>query len=186
MPSNAGLVGDRGLARLARRRAQRRCRGSLRAAPCELTSDLRGLASALPEPFAKTADAARPLALSASFDGRAGPRIEGSLGRDVHALLQWRSRAGAAPVERGIVVFGGGGRRVRCRRIRASGSPAGSTSASLTRLLDLKWDGPRGRPIQEWLGGADLAVGRFEARRLRIRERERPPAAGQSRLGRHA
>ena len=68
---------------------------------------MRGLSSALPEPFAKTAESARPIALAASFDGTGGPRIEGSLGRDVHALLRWRSKPADPPVERGIVLFGG-------------------------------------------------------------------------------
>ncbi len=183
MPSNAGLVGTadwRGSLDVERNAdASQPARGTV-----ELSSDLRGLASGLPEPFAKTADATRALALSASFDGRTGPRIEGSLGRDVRALLEWRSRAEAAPIERGVVVFGGAA---------ADALPENPglwlrgrlDSASLTRLLDLKWDGPRGRPVQEWLGGADLSVGRFEAVGYRIRERERPPAAGQPRLGGH-
>ena len=128
----------------------------------ELSSDLRGLASALPAPFGKAAEASRALALSASFDGRAGPRIEGSLGRDVRALLQWRSAAGAAPVERGLVAFGGAAAEAlpKSPGLWLTGRVE---SASLTKLLDLKWDGPRGRPIQEWLGGADLTVDRFEA-----------------------
>ena len=161
MPSNAGLAGStawRGSLDVERNAdARQPARGTV-----ELSSDLRGLESALPEPFAKPAEASRALALSASFDGRTGPRIEGSLGREVRALLKWRGRAGAAPVERGVVVFGGAavdalpenpGLWLRGRL----------ESASLTRLLDLKWDGPRGRPIQEWLAGADLSVGRFEA-----------------------
>ena len=161
MPSNAGLVGTadwRGSLDVERNAdARQPARGTV-----ELTSDLRGLASALPEPFAKSAESSRPLALSASFDGRAGPRIEGAFGRDVRALLQWRSRAGAPPVERGLVVFGGAAAESLPKNpgLWLTGRVE---SASLTRLLDLKWDGPRGRPIQEWLGGADLAVGRFEA-----------------------
>ena len=35
-------------------------------------------------------------------------------------------------------------------------------SASLTDLLGLKWDEPRGRPLHEWLGGVDLSVQNFE------------------------
>ncbi len=161
MPSNAGLAGTaewRGSLDVERSAdARQPVRGTV-----ELSSDLRGLASALPEPFGKTADAARALALSVSFDGRTGPRIEGSLGRDVRALMQWRSGGGAAPVERGLVVFGGGaaGALPENPGLWLTGS---LESASLTRLLDLKWDGPRGRPVQEWLGGADLTVGRFEA-----------------------
>ncbi len=80
----------------------------------------------------------------------------------MHALLQWRSSAGAAPVERGLVAFGGAAADALPKNpgLWLTGRVE---SASLTRLLDLKWDGPRGRPIQEWLGGADLAVDRFEA-----------------------
>ena len=106
MPVNAGLVGTadwRGALEVERNVDPKvPARGTVR-----LSSDLRGLASALPEPFDKTAETSRPIQLAASFDGTNGPRIEGSLGRDIHALLQWRSQTGAAPVERGIVAFGG-------------------------------------------------------------------------------
>jgi uncharacterized protein (TIGR02099 family) len=161
MPSNAGLAGMtdwRGSLDVERNAdARQPARGTV-----ELSSDLRGLASALPAPFGKAADASRVLALSASFDGRTGPRIEGSLGRDVRALLQWRNAAGAAPVERGLVAFGGAAAEAlpKSPGLWLTGRVE---SASLTKLLDLKWDGPRGRPIQEWLGGADLTVDRFEA-----------------------
>ncbi len=126
-----------------------------------VTSDLRGLTSKLPAPFDKRADSTRPLALSASFDGTSGPRIEGSLGRDIHAQLQWRSGAGGAPVERGIVTFGGSAPPAlpRAAGLWLSGRVE---SASLTDVLDLEWDQPRGRPIHEWLAGADLSVGRLE------------------------
>jgi uncharacterized protein (TIGR02099 family) len=161
MPVNAGLTGStdwRGVLEVERDAdVKRPARGTV-----ELSSDLRGLASALPSPFGKVADTARPLEFAARFDGIAGPRIEASLGRDVRALLQWRGRADAAPVERGLVVFGGA---------RPEALPQGPglrlagrlEDLSLTKILDLKWDGPRGRPIQEWLAGADLSVERFEA-----------------------
>ncbi len=160
LPTNAGLSGStdwRGWLDVERHVDPKQpARGIVR-----LTSDLRGLASKLPEPFDKSADAARPLALSASFDGKSGPRIEGELGRDVHALLKWRSRAGDAPVERGIVTFGSAApdSLPRAAGLWLTGR---IDSASLTDLLDLKWDGPRGRPIQEWLAGADLSIGRLE------------------------
>ncbi len=161
LPQNAGLAGStdwRGILDVERNADPKQsARGTLR-----LSSDLRGLASKLPEPFNKTADTSRPLTLSASFDGKSGPRIEGELGRDIHALLQWRSRAGEAPVERGIVTFGGVAPESlpRTAGLWLSGQ---FESASLTDLLDLKWDEPHGRPIQEWLAGADLSIGRFEA-----------------------
>jgi uncharacterized protein (TIGR02099 family) len=161
LPLNAGLVGAtgwRGTLEVERNVDPRRpARGTAR-----LTSDLRGLASGLPEPFAKESDAARPLTLAVSFDGSSGPRIRGSLGRDVQALLQWRSAAGAMPIERGIVTFGGAS---------ADELPASAglwltgrvASASLTRILDLQWRESRKRAVQDWLAGADLAVERFEA-----------------------
>jgi uncharacterized protein (TIGR02099 family) len=161
MPVNAGIVGTadwRGSLEVERNVDPKvPARGMAR-----LSSDLRGLASALPAPFGKAVDAARPLALSATFDGVSGPRIEGSLGRDVRALLQWRSGAGAAPIERGVVAFGGPtpGTLPKDRGLWLTGR---LEAASLTRILDLKWEGPRGRPIQEWFAGADLAVDRFEA-----------------------
>jgi len=161
LPSNAGLAGStdwRGLLDVERNIDPKQpARGSVR-----LTSDLRGLVSKLPQPFDKSADSVRPLVLSARFDGTGGPRIEGELGRDVHALLKWRSRADEAPVERGIVSFGGAAPETlpRAAGLWLTGR---IDSASLTDLLDLEWDGPRGRPIQEWLAGADLSIGRFEA-----------------------
>ncbi|MGH8129947.1 MAG: YhdP family protein, partial [Steroidobacteraceae bacterium] len=160
MPINAGLTGSadwRGFLDVERDADPKRpARGTLR-----LSSDLRGLASKLPEPFSKTAGGARPLTLSASFDGEGGPRIQAQLGRDVHALLQWRSGAGQGPVERGIVSFGGVAPAAlpRATGLWLSGR---IESASLTELFDLKWDRPRGRPLQEWLRGADLAFGRLE------------------------
>jgi uncharacterized protein (TIGR02099 family) len=161
LPLNAGLTGSTAWRALldVERGAQpgEPARGTLR-----LTSDLRGIASKLPAPFAKTAEASRELALSASFDGRTGPRIEGRLGRDVHALLQWRSRPGDVPVERGIVTFGGA---VAKELPRAAGLwlRGRLDAASLTRLLDLEWEERRGRPLHEWLAGADMTVGRLEA-----------------------
>jgi uncharacterized protein (TIGR02099 family) len=126
------------------------------------SSDLRGLESKLPEPFAKTAEAARPLALSASFDGKSGPRIQGQLGNDVHALLQWRETPEDPPIRRGIVAFGG---TAPAALPRADGLwlTGRLESASLTELLRLKWDRPRERALNEWLGGADLSVGSMEA-----------------------
>jgi uncharacterized protein (TIGR02099 family) len=161
MPVNAGLAGAadwRGALEVERNVDPKvPARGTVR-----LSSDLRGLASALPEPFDKPAESSRQLQLAASFDGTNGPRIEGSLGRDIHALVQWRSQADAAPVERGIVAFGGD---VPDALPKNAGLwlTGHLESASLTKLLDLKWDEPHGRPIQEWLGGADLSVDRFEA-----------------------
>jgi uncharacterized protein (TIGR02099 family) len=161
MPSNAGLAGTAGFHGLltVERNADPKqpARGTVR-----IRSDLEGLASSLPEPFAKPADSVRPLAATVSFDGTGGPRIEGSLGRDVRALLKWRDRPGDPPIERGIVQFGSA---APAALPQAAGLwLAGRLeSASLTRLLDLEWDGPRGRPIQDYLAGADLAVGRFEA-----------------------
>jgi uncharacterized protein (TIGR02099 family) len=160
MPVNAGLVGTadwRGALEVERNVDPKvPARGTVR-----LSSDLRGLASALPEPFNKAAETVRSLQLALSFDGTNGPRIEGSLGRDIHALLQWRSQAAAAPIERGIVAFGGD---VPDALPKSAGLwlTGHLESASLTKLLDLKWDGPRGRPIQEWLNGADLSVNRLE------------------------
>lgn len=161
MPVNAGLTGAtdwRGELEVERNAdAKVPARGTVR-----LSSDLRGLASALPEPFAKTADSARPLALAATFDGRNAPRIEGSLGRDVRALLQLPQASGTTPIVRGVVAFGGAmpGALPEGAGLWLTGSLA---AASLTKILDLRWSGPRGRPLQEWLAGADLSVSRFEA-----------------------
>jgi len=161
MPVNAGIAGAtgwRGSLELDRDAdARLPAHGTVR-----LSSDLRGLASALPEPFAKTADSARPLALAATFDGRNAPRIEGSLGREVRALLQLPRAGGTVPVERGVVAFGGAapGALPEGAGLWLTGSLA---AASLTKILDLRWSGPRGRPLQEWLAGADLSISRFEA-----------------------
>jgi uncharacterized protein (TIGR02099 family) len=161
LPTNAGLAGTadwRGSLEVERNAdAKVPARGTVR-----LSSDLRGLASTLPEPFGKAADSAQPLTLAAKFDGVAGPRIEAALGRDVHALLQWRGKAGGLPIERGAVVFGGGSpaELPPAPGLRLSGR---LESLSLTRVFDLEWKGPRSRPVQDWLAGADLSVGRMEA-----------------------
>lgn len=162
LPVNAGLAGAtdwQGSVEILREAAdaKRPARGSVR-----VSSDLRGLASGLPEPFAKPADGIRPLSLAVTFDGEAGPRVEGSLGRDVRALLQLRRAAGGAPVERGIVVFGGAapGALPAAPGLWLAGR---LDAASLTKVLDLQWSGPRGRPLHEWLSGADLSVARMEA-----------------------
>ncbi len=160
LPVNAGLTGTaswRGFLTVERNADREKpARGSAR-----LSSDLRGLASKLPEPFAKSADAARPLTLAATFDGVSGPRVQAQLGRDVHALLQWRSKAEDPPVERGIVAFGASAPAAlpRSPGLWLTGR---LDAASLSDLLELKWDGPRGRPLSEWLAGADLAIRDFE------------------------
>ena len=153
-------------------------RGTMR-----LSSDLRGLASKLPEPFAKTADAARPLTISATFGGERGPRIQAQYGRDVHALLQWRSKPDDPPIERGIVSFGAGApaalpqaaglwldRPARVREHHGFGRPEMGPSRAAARLSD-------------WLGGARPVDPAFRGARLRLRRRERAAAARQPRLG---
>jgi uncharacterized protein YhdP len=160
LPLNAGLAGAtewRGSLDVMRDVDPKRpARGTVR-----IQSDLDGLASGLPEPFAKTADSQRPLSLSVSFGGAGGPRVEGSFGRDVHALLQWRAKPADPLIERGTILFGGA---MPAALPQSAGLWLGGRleSASLTRLLDLKWPEPRGRPIQDYLGGADLSIGRFE------------------------
>ena len=182
MPVNAGLTGTtewRGTLDVERNADPKRpARGTVR-----VQSDLRGLSSGLPEPFAKTAESARPIALAASFDGTGGPRIEGSLGRDVHALLRWRSKAdrpaGRArhrPVRRRdtrcAAAVGGplAGRQPRDRQPDEAPGPeveraARSSHPGLPR---------RRRPFDRPLRGA----------RLRLHQPERPAAAGQPCLGR--
>ncbi len=160
LPVNADLAGNaawRGFLTVERS-ADRElpARGTLR-----LSSDLRGLASGLPEPFAKVADTSRPLTITASFSGDGGPRIQAQLGSDISALLQWRSKPEDPPVERGVLAFGTSAPTAlpRAAGLWLSGRLA---SASISDLLALKWDEPRGRPLSEWLGGADLSVQRLE------------------------
>ncbi len=161
LPDNAGIAGSaqwHGTLDVERNADPRvPARGTVR-----ISSDLRGLGSSLPEPFGKPAESQRPLELVASFDGAGGPRIEGRLGRDVHALLQWRAQPGGVPVERGAIAFG------RDAPLAMPKDPGLWLSghletASLTKILDLEWSEPHGRPIQEWLAGADLSIDRFEA-----------------------
>lgn len=160
LPVNAGLSGTtewRGFLTVERNADPAiPARGTLR-----LSSDLRGMASKLPEPFAKNADATRPLTIGASFDGESGPRVQAQLGRDIHALLQLRSRPEDPPIERGIVNFSSTAPATlpRAAGLWLTGQLA---AASLTDLLELRWDEPRGRPLHEWLGGADLSVRELE------------------------
>ncbi len=178
LPANAGIEGTadwRGFLTLLRDADRTRpTRGSLR-----LSSDLRGLTSRLPEPFAKTAGMARPLMVNASFDGVSGPRIQAQLGRDIQATVQWRSRPEGPPVERGIVAFGGN------TPILPNSAGLWLTgrldSVSLSDLLELKWDQPRGRPLSDSLAGADLAIRSFEVLGYRFAE-----VGGRLRPGDHA
>ncbi len=160
LPVNAGVSGTadwRGFLTVERS-ADRKlpARGTLR-----LSSDLRGLASKLPEPFAKATESTRPLTISANFGGDGGPRIQAQLGRDVHALLQWRGKPEDPPIERGILSFGANAPTAlpRAAGLWLSGR---LESASISDLLELKWDQPRGRPLHEWLGGVDLSIQRLE------------------------
>jgi uncharacterized protein (TIGR02099 family) len=160
LPVNAGVSGTadwRGFLTVERS-ADREvpAHGTLR-----LSSDLRGFASKLPEPFAKSAQTARPLTVTASFGGEGGPRIQAELGRDVHALLQWRSKPEDPPIERGVLSFGASAPTVlpRAAGLWLTGR---LDSASISDLVNLKWDQPRGRPLNEWLGGGDLAIQRLE------------------------
>lgn len=160
LPLNAGLTGHadwRGFLTIGRSAdRQAPARGTLR-----ISSDLRGLGSKLPEPFAKSADAARPLTIHVDYGAGAGPRIRVQLGRDIHALLQWRGRPEDPAVERGILFFGAAapGALPREAGLWLAGR---LEAASLTDLLAMKWGEPRGRPLHEWLAGADLTIRRFE------------------------
>ena len=160
LPVNGGISGTadwRGFLTLERSAdPQVPMRGSLR-----ISSDLRGLGSGMPEPLAKSADAARPLTISASFGGDAGPRIQAQLGRDVHALLQWRNRPVDPPIERGIVAFGATA-PTALPRTAGLWLTGRLEATSLSDLLALEWDQPRGRPLQEWLAGADLSIQHLE------------------------
>jgi len=155
LPVNANLSGRaqwRGFLTLLRSTAgDEPVRGTAR-----LSSDLRGLAVGLPEPFAKSADAARRLTIAGSFAGDAGMRIQAQFGRDVHALLQWRRGRDGPPVERGVVSFGAAAASLP----RESGLwlRGRLDEASVSEILELRWSEPRGRPLSEWLAGADLAV----------------------------
>jgi uncharacterized protein (TIGR02099 family) len=156
LPVNAELSGSadwRGFLTVRRSAAgDRPARGTLR-----LSSDLRGLEVGLPEPFDKAVDVARPLTIAANFDGESGMRVQAQFGRDVHALLQWRRRPEDPPIERGVVSFGAA---------VPSGLPRDPglwlrgrlEEASLSALFALRWAEPRGRPLSEWLAGADLSV----------------------------
>ena len=123
-------------------------RGTLR-----FSSDLRGLASKLPAPFSKSADAARPLTVTAIFGGADGLRIQAqsgamcmpccSGGRTRRIL---RSSAASS--------HSAAARRRHCRSSPGLWLAGRLESASISDLLALKWDQPRGRPLHELLGGA--------------------------------
>ncbi len=168
LPANGGIAGSaswRGSLQLDRARdTALPAKGSL-----NLESDLKGLTSGLPAPLAKVAEESLPLAISAEFGGVAAPRLRARLGRNVHALLQWRRDPRDPPVERGIVLFGGS---------EPETLPAAQglwlqgrlESASLSDLVNLEWEQPKTRELHEWLAGADLSVGRFEALGFEFRD----------------
>lgn len=156
LPLNANVAGKadwRGFLTMQRSASgETPARGTLR-----LSSDLRGLSIGLPEPFRKAVDVARPLTVIGNFDGEAGMRVQAQFGRDVHALLQWRRRLEDPPVERGIVSFGAAapGALPPEPGLWLRGQ---LEQASLSALLALRWGEPRGRPLSEWLAGADLSI----------------------------
>jgi len=161
LPVNAGLAGSaewQGQLSI-RRPADRKVPASGR---LHVTSELHGLASALPAPFAKAADTARPLVVDLDFGSDSAPRVEARLGRDVHALLLWRQRPEDPPIERGLVVFGGAapGALPDARGLWLAGR---LDEASLSDVLDLRWDEPAQHPLHAWFAGGNLMIRKFEA-----------------------
>jgi uncharacterized protein (TIGR02099 family) len=126
-----------------------------------LSSDLRGLSVGLPAPLGKTADMSRPLTITGNFGAAAGLHVQAQLGRDVHALLQWRRRPEDPPIERGIVSFGATapGSLPRERGLWLRGN---LDEANLSEIFALRWGEPGGHPLSEWLAGADLSIRNLE------------------------
>ena len=135
MPSNAGLVGTtdwRGSLDVERNAdARQPARGTV-----ELSSDLRGLASALPAPFGKAAEASR--AARAVRELRR-PRRSAYRGlaraRRARAPAVAQRRGRSRPSNAASSLFGGGGRRSSAEEPgplarRAASSPRASRSCS--------------------------------------------------------
>ena len=123
--------------------------------------DLKGLASGLPAPFAKTAEEVRPLRLQADLDGAGAIVARASLGQNVRALVEYRLLDDKYSINRGVLRFGGA---------EAGALPVGPglridgrlPYLSLSDLLDLRWSEPATRPLEDQLASVNLELARLE------------------------
>jgi uncharacterized protein (TIGR02099 family) len=126
-----------------------------------LDSDLSGLASALPAPFAKHPEERRPFRLELEFGGDATVLASAGLGPDAAALVELRRRERGLELSRGIVRFGGG--EVKSLPVGPGLRIDGRLPyLSITDLTSLRWRQPAQRPLEDFLSAVQLDVGRLE------------------------
>lgn len=126
-----------------------------------LESDLRGLASGLPAPFAKQAQESRPLRVEAERDAADVVTARVGLGANLRGLVEYRRREGKYVLTRGMLRFGGA---------EAGVLPVGPglridgrlPYLSLSDLTGLRWQEPAARPLEDQLASVVLEVGRLE------------------------
>lgn len=126
-----------------------------------LDSDLRGLASGLPAPFAKQAEELRPLRVEVDLDGAGTVLARLGLGSNIRALAEYRRQEGQYSLTRGVLRFGGAEAGVLpvVPGLRIDGR---LPYVSLTDLTGLHWEKPSTRRLEDQLSSVTLEVTRLE------------------------
>lgn len=133
-----------------------------------ISSDLRGISSALPQPFAKSAAKTMRLRLEKRGGAKGQDRVTAKLGNLLDARLERRQKNGAMHIRRGEVNFGGSGKQADAAK--AGKRPSRSTSGiwltgSLPELSLQGWGdlvSDAVKPGQAWpIAGADLRIGKL-------------------------
>lgn len=135
--------------------------GAASRARIRVESDLRGLASELPAPFAKQAEEPRPLRVEADLDGAGAILARLRLGSNVRALLEYRLLDKKYSMTRGVLRFGGAetGALPVGPGLRIDGR---LPYLSLSDLTGLRWDQPATRPLEDQLSSVTLELARLE------------------------
>jgi uncharacterized protein (TIGR02099 family) len=126
-----------------------------------LESDLAGLASGLPAPFAKLAAEPMPLKLDLDLRGGDSALARASLGKSSKALFELRRHDGELQLARGMLRFGGGDAMTLPvgPGLRIDGRLA---YLSISDLTGLQWSQPSKRHLEDLLSDVHLEVGRLE------------------------
>ncbi len=166
LPRVARLPLDSGLAGMAAWRgswlATRRPEpGAVVQSRIRLDSDLVGVTSGLPAPFAKAAADTRPLSAELTIERRDALLARVSLGTDLRAIAEFDKDEQGFRMARALVRAGGG---------PATALPVGpglviegsTPYLSISDLTGMRWETPSSRRFEDILARASLQVGRLE------------------------
>ncbi len=127
-----------------------------------IRSDLRGISSDLPPPFAKAALKAMPLRLEQGDVAEGQDVITAQLGGLLSARFERNEKNGTMAVTRGVVTFGGSGRAALSKRLRRSGVWLAGT---IPQLSLQGWDGLVSREAEPSaalpVAGANLRIAKL-------------------------